>query len=188
DHAGTTPMNMRRDAFNGLAEFSEEIPRILEEHGGEHSVATIGKVQLFPGTTNTVPGEVEFSFDVRDTSQKILDDLSDAFRRTLSAIARRRQLMFEFEINSEVPPVKCNQKIVKLLSQSADEIQVPYLVMPSGAAHDAQIMAHITDVGMVFVPSRGGKSHSPAEWTHWEDIRTGANVYLNATLKLAEAL
>ena len=184
DHAGTTPMDMRKDAFNGLAEFAGEIHRILEEHGSEHSVATIGKVSLSPGTTNTVPGDVEFSFDVRDVSQTILESLSDAFRRTLSAIARRRQLMFEFEIISEVSPVPCDKQIVVILSQIADKMDLQYHLMPSGAAHDAQIMAHITKVGMVFVPSRGGKSHSPAEWTHWEDIKTGANLFLNSTINL----
>ena len=187
DHAGTTPMTMRCDAFHGLAEFTGEIHRILEEHGGEHSVTTIGKVSLSPGTTNTVSGEVEFSLDVRDTNQGILDELSDAYRRTLSAIARRRQLMFEFDINSEVPPVNCDKTIIELLAQSAEEGNAPYMVMPSGAAHDAQIMAHITNVGMIFVPSKGGKSHSPSEWTHWEDIETGANVFFNTVLKLAEA-
>lgn len=187
DHAGTTPMPMRRDAFNGLAELAGEIHRILEEHGSENSVATIGKVELSPGTTNTVPGLVEFSLDVRDTKQTVLDDLSDAFRRTLSAIARRRQLMFEFDINSEVPPVDCSKPIIDTISKSADELNIPYLVMPSGAAHDAQIMAHVTNVGMIFVPSKGGKSHSPAEWTHWEDIETGANLMLQTSLKLAEA-
>lgn len=187
DHAGTTPMHMRKDAFNGLAEFAGEIHRILEEHGSDHSVATIGKVELSPGTTNTVPGMVEFSLDVRDTSQSILDDLSDAFRRTISAIARRRQLMFEFDINSEVTPVQCSKKIIDTITNAAEELNFQYLVMPSGAAHDAQIMSHITNVGMIFVPSKGGKSHSPAEWTHWEDIETGANLMLKAALKLAEA-
>jgi N-carbamoyl-L-amino-acid hydrolase len=186
DHAGTTPMHMRHDAFMGLSEFAQEISRIIEEHGSDHSVTTIGKVSLSPGTTNTVPGQVEFSLDVRDTSQSILDDLSDAYRRTLSAIARRRQLMFEFDINSEVPPVKCNPSIVDAIVKTVKKQNIPHLIMPSGAAHDAQIMSHITNVGMIFVPSKNGKSHSPAEWTHWEDIHTGANVMLHTTLNLAQ--
>ena len=84
NHAGTTPMHLRRDAFAGLAEFSGEIPRILEEHGGDHSVATIGQVSLSPGAANSVPGVAQFSLDVRDTAQAGLDALADALRRALS--------------------------------------------------------------------------------------------------------
>jgi N-carbamoyl-L-amino-acid hydrolase len=187
DHAGTTPMDMRRDAFQGLAEFAGEIARILEEHGGEDSVATIGRVDLTPGAANTVPGTVEFSLDVRDTSATTLAELSDAFRRALSAIARRRGLMFEFEVLSEVAPQPCDSDIVDLLEQAARDLGVEPRRMPSGAAHDAQILAHLTRVGMLFVPSKDGRSHSPAEWTHMADIEVGANVVLRAVSRLASA-
>lgn len=187
DHAGTTPMPMRRDAFMGLTEFAGEILRILEEHGGDDSVATIGRVSLSPGTANTVPGQVEFSLDVRDTAVETLRALADAFRRTLSAIARRRSLMFEFDILSEVQPVRCNERLVGLLAQTARDLGLRAHHMPSGAAHDAQIMARLAPVGMVFVPSKGGRSHSPAEWTHWEDIEAGANLMLHALLRVAQA-
>ena len=116
NHAGTTPMNMRRDAFQGLAELSGEIPRILEEHGGPRSVATIGRVELFPGAANVVPGKAEFSLEVRDTDPVILNRLADAFRRALSAIARRRDLMFEFEVMGELTPVKCDSGMVDTIS------------------------------------------------------------------------
>ncbi|MBD3402745.1 hydantoinase/carbamoylase family amidase [candidate division GN15 bacterium] len=187
DHAGTTPMPMRIDALGGLSEFSTEIPRILEENGGENSVATIGKIDLFPGTANTVPGEVEFSLDVRDPSADTLAELALAFRKALSAIARRRNLMFEFDILSELEPVPCDPEIYKTIKQTADSMQLSYLEMPSGAVHDAQIMTRLTRVGMIFVPSKDGRSHSPAEWTHWEDIETGANLTLNSLLTIAEA-
>jgi len=187
DHAGTTPMPMRRDAFAGLAEFCGEVPRVLEEHGGERSVATIGKVTLHPGTANTVPGLVEFSLDVRDENADTLSTLSDAFRIALSAIARRRGLMFEFDILSEVSPVQCDTRIVELIAAAARELDIDPHVMPSGAAHDAQLMARLAPTGMIFVPSVGGRSHSPAEWTHWEDIELGANVLLRSVLRLAQA-
>jgi len=187
DHAGTTPMDMRKDAFGGLAEFSGEIPRILEEHGRENSRATIGKVDLFPGSANTVPGKVEFSIDCRDTNIDTLRDLASAFRLALSAIARRRGLMFEFDILSEVQPVDCDPDIMAAIAQSSQELGIQSMHMPSGAAHDAQIIARLTPVGMIFVPSKDGRSHSAAEWTHWEDIERGANVALHTLLKMAEA-
>lgn len=185
NHAGTTPMNMRRDAFMGLADFAHELPRILEENGSERSRATIGKAQIVPGAPNTVPGMVEFSLDVRDTSPELLDDLSDACRKVLSAIARRRQLMFEFGELSRIKPVACDETIIAALESSARNLRLEHLRMPSGAAHDAQIMAHITSVGMIFVPSRDGVSHSPAEWTSSKDIEAGANLALHTLLQLA---
>ncbi|MFP4080320.1 MAG: Zn-dependent hydrolase, partial [Ectothiorhodospira sp.] len=87
NHAGTTPMDMRVDSFQGLSEFAGEIERILEEHGSPHSRATIGRVELRPGAANTVPGYTAFSLDVRDTDPDTLDNLADAFRRTLSTMA-----------------------------------------------------------------------------------------------------
>lgn len=185
NHAGTTPMYMRKDSFQGLAEFSGEIPRILEEHGSENSRATIGRVSLFPGSANTVPGLVEFSLDVRDTDPEILQALQDAFRITLSAMARRRGLMFEFDILSEVKPVSCDDSMLKIIEDNANKLGLKYLRMPSGAAHDAQIMAKITPISMIFVPSKDGRSHTPSEWTSWEDIESGANLTLHSLIDIA---
>lgn len=187
DHAGTTPMPMRRDAFGGLAEFAGEIPRILEEHGGEHSVATIGRVECFPGAANTVPGRVDFSLDVRDVGQQTLEELGDAIRRALQAIARRRGLMFEFDVISEVAPVACEPKLVDVAEEVARELGLDAMRMISGAAHDAQIVGGLTRIGLIFVPSKGGRSHSPAEWTHWADIEAGTALLLNTIAKLARS-
>lgn len=186
NHAGTTPMNMRNDAFSGLAEFATQISAVLEEYGGERSVATIGRVELTPGAANVVPGNANFSLEVRDTDKRILDDLHNAFRRKLSAIARRRGLMFEFNVISEIAPVKCDSGIMKVIRASADELDARAYQLPSGAAHDTQMLASITRAGMVFVPSKEGRSHSAAEWTDMDDIVLGANVMLNALNKLAE--
>jgi N-carbamoyl-L-amino-acid hydrolase len=186
NHAGTTPMDMRKDALQGLAELAGEIPRILEENGSIHSVATIGRVDLFPGAANVVPGRAEFSLEVRDTEKLVLDELADAFRRAISAIARRRDLMFEFEVLSEIEPVKCDTGIIQTIQQISRELGIDTLQMPSGAAHDTQMMATLTRAGMIFVPSKDGRSHSPAEWTPWEDIKTGANVTLNTLYRLAK--
>ncbi len=185
DHAGTTPMDMRTDALAGFCEFASEIPRVLEEHGGEHSVATIGKADLFPGAPNTVPGRVDFSLDFRDTSMSVLGDLTNAFRRVLSALARRRSLMFEFDVVSEVAPVRCDDGVVEAISRAAADLGIEAHRLPSGAVHDAQIMSRLCPIGMIFVPSKDGRSHSSAEWTHWEDIDAGANVALAALTSLA---
>lgn len=185
NHAGTTPMHMRNDAFQGLAEFSNEIQRILEENGSARSVATIGRVDIKPGAPNVVPGRVEFSLEARDTDEHTLEDLQHAFRKALSAIARRRNLMFEFKILSEIAPVKCDLGLVRDLEEMARQLNQEPLVMASGAAHDTQMMARIARAAMVFVPSKGGRSHSAAEWTELVDIERGANVMLNALYKIA---
>lgn len=184
-HAGATPMDMRQDPFQGLAEFSSELPRILEEHGSPRSVATIGRVELSPGAANVIPNLAEFSLDVRDTDGEILTTLGDAMRRALSAIARRRQLMFEFDILSEIEPVKCDTKVVQLIERTSRALGINSTRMASGAAHDTQIMTSIAPTGLIFIPSKGGRSHTPAEWSDWQDIENGANVLLNTLYQLA---
>lgn len=185
NHAGTTPMHMRNDAFQALAEFSSQMQRVLDENGSERSVATVGKVDISPGAANVVPGKVVFSLEVRDTEQRVLDELRNAFRRALSAIARRRDVMFEFTVLSEIQPVKCDVGLIRELKSVTDELKIPSLQMASGAAHDTQFMATITRAAMVFVPSKEGRSHSVAEWTDMEHITKGANVLLNSLIRIA---
>jgi beta-ureidopropionase / N-carbamoyl-L-amino-acid hydrolase len=185
NHAGTTPMELRRDAFQGLAEFAGQIDRVLEEHGSPRSRTTIGRVALQPGAANVVPGVAEFTLEARDTDPMVLDDLADAYRRALSAIARRRDLMFEFEVLSTIDPVQCHDSVISAVQEAASELDLASLRMPSGAVHDTQILAAMAPAGMIFVPSKEGRSHSPAEWTAWKDIEAGANTLLNALARLA---
>lgn len=185
NHAGTTPMQMRRDAFMGVADFAHELPRILDENGSEASRATIGRVELLPGSPNTVPGEAKFSLDVRDTDEEVLRELEKAIRKALSAIARRSELAFTYEEESWIHPVKCHEPVVDRIEAAAKACDVRYRRMSSGAAHDAQIMATICPVGMLFVPSKDGRSHSPAEWTALDDIEAGARVLLRSIQELA---
>jgi N-carbamoyl-L-amino-acid hydrolase len=187
NHAGTTPMDMRSDAFQGAAEFAAALERILDEHGSPRSVATIGRLELKPGAANVVPGLALFSLDVRDTDPDVLAALAEACRRTLSSIARRRGLMFEFQVLSELAPVQCDAGIVDSIGQATLALGIDSLTLHSGAAHDTQIMNHVTRTGMIFVPSQEGRSHSTAEWTALEDIERGANTLLNTLYQLAGA-
>jgi N-carbamoyl-L-amino-acid hydrolase len=185
NHAGTTPMDMRQDALGGLAEIHQEIPRILEENGGPKSVSTIGRVALFPGAANVVPGRCEFTLEVRDIDAGVLHALGEAFRRAMSAIARRRNLMFEFEVLSELQPVRCDGGVLSVIEQSIRDLGEPVERLPSGAAHDTQQLAVITRVGMIFVQSKEGRSHSPSEWSSWEAIEAGSNALLSTLYRLA---
>ena len=185
NHAGTTPMDMRKDAFMGLSEFASQVQRILDENGSSRSVATIGRVSISPGAANVIPGNVEFSLEARDTNPDVLNDITQAFRKSLSAIARKRDLMFEYKVLSEIEPVKSDTGIVETIENTCKSLKIPFLQMASGAAHDTQIMASITRAGMVFVPSKDGRSHSIAEWTDMDDIEKGANVALNTLYRIA---
>ena len=185
NHAGTTPMDMRKDAFMGLSEFASQVQRILDENGSSRSVATIGRVSISPGAANVIPGNVEFSLEARDTNPDVLNDIAQAFRKSLSAIARKRDLMFEYKGLSEIQPVKSDTGIVETIETICKSLKIPFLQMASGAAHDTQIMATITRAGMVFVPSKDGRSHSIAEWTDMDDIEKGANVALNTLYRIA---
>ena len=186
NHAGTTPMHYRKDAFMGLADFAHEVPRILEENGGENSRATIGKAEIQPGATNSVPGTVVFALDFRDPSTEVLDELSNAFQKALAAISRRRGLKFDFDVQGEILPVASDVRLTGLLERQADRLGLRARHMLSGAAHDAQLVGRIAPMAMIFVPSKGGMSHSPAEWTPWEDVEAGANLMLAALGELSQ--
>jgi N-carbamoyl-L-amino-acid hydrolase len=185
DHAGTAPMDMRSDAFMGMADFAHEIPRIIAEHGTERSRLTVGKVELKPGSPHTIPGEAIFTLVGRDSSADVMHELCDICRRVLSAIARSHKLMFEYEQVSWLDPKACSPEIVELFERQAELANLSYQRMPSGAGHDTQFFVDVTQAGMIFVPSVGGISHAPDEWTHWKDVEAGANLLLNTALELA---
>lgn len=185
DHAGTAPMNMRSDAFMGLADFAHEIPRIIDEDGTDRSRLTVGKVELKPGSPHTIPGEALFTLVGRDSEEAIMEGVANSCRKSLSAIARRHNLKFEYEQISWLKPTNCDAGVVEMLEKQSADLGYSYLRMPSGAGHDTQFMTEITRAGLLFVPSVGGVSHSPDEWTHWHDIESGANVLLHAAVTLA---
>ncbi len=187
DHAGTSPMNMRSDAFSGLADFAHEISRIIDENGSDRSRLTVGKVELKPGNPHTIPGEAIFTLVGRDSDEAVMTELSMACRRALSAIARRHNLMFEYEQASWLGPVQCDPGIIELFERHAEELGMRWERMPSGAGHDTQFMTEITQAGMIFVPSVAGVSHAPDEWTHWHDVAAGTRLLLHAALELAGA-
>lgn len=186
DHAGTAPMHMRSDAFMGLADFAYQLPRIIDEDGTDKSRITVGKVDLKPGFPHTVPGEVDFTIVGRDMKDSVMKELANSCRKTLSAIARRYKLKFEYEEMSWLPPHDCHKEIIDLFAKKAEELGYTYQLMPSGAGHDTQFLTNITKAGMIFIPSVGGVSHAPDEWSHWVDVEQGTNLLLHTLIELAE--
>jgi N-carbamoyl-L-amino-acid hydrolase len=185
NHAGTTPMAMRRDTFQGVAEFACALDSLLHEHGSDVSMATIGNVSLHPGAANSVPGQAVFTLEARDTDPDTLDQLARAMRESLSSLARRRNLMFEFDEIERIDPVPCDPAVIRASEQATKALGLDNIRLHSGAAHDAQMIAQIAPMGMILTPSVAGRSHSAAEWTHREDVELAADTALQTILHLA---
>lgn len=185
NHAGTAPMNMRSDAFMGLADFAHEIERIIDEDGSDSSRITVGMATLKPGYPHTVPGEVEFSIVGRDSDAEVMHNLANSCRKVLSAIGRRHKLYFEYDQLSWLDPQPCDAGVIEVFERQAKKLGHDPLLMPSGAGHDTQFMATTCPAGMIFVPSAGGVSHAPDEWTQWSDVEIGANVLLHTVMEFA---
>jgi N-carbamoyl-L-amino-acid hydrolase len=185
NHAGTTPMDLRADAMAGLAEFAAALPGMAALHGTPHSRLTIGRVELQPNFPHTVPGRADFSLVVRDMDAGVIAELARHCRERLDQAALAHRLALTVQEVSRLDPQPSHPDIIALLLELADQLDIPSLVMASGAGHDTQFMAQLAPAGMIFVPSIDGVSHAPEEATAWSDIEAGANLLLHAVARLA---
>lgn len=184
DHSGTTPMDMRADAFVGAAGFSCAIPDIIRAVGTQESRLTIGKIEILPNYPHTIPKQASCSLVLRDINETVMEKLADQCRSTLKKLADEHELSLSIEEISWLSPVSCSAEIVKLLQEEADKEKIDHIVMSSGAGHDCQFMANIAPAGLIFVPSKDGISHSQYEQTDWKDIEIGCRLLQSATIKL----
>ena len=183
NHAGTTAMNNRQDALLAAAKFIEMVNRVVTSVPGRQ-VGTVGRINALPGAPNVIPGKVVLSLELRDLDAAKIKLLYDRIYAEAQAIATASRTKFEFkEINVNFP-APTDPRIRAVISEAARDLGLSTKLMPSGAGHDAQDMARLGPVGMIFVPSVGGISHSPKEFSHPNDIANGANVLLHALLKL----
>lgn len=185
NHSGTTPMDHRRDAFRGLAAFGEAIDQIIAEAGGTQSRLTVGKVALSPNFPHSIVGTATFSIIGRDADERVMEALASACRARLSEAAERHGLELDIAKHSWLPPTRMDEAIREQLCLLSDRMDVPYRTMPSGAGHDAQTFARHVPAGLVFVPSVGGISHAPNEYTDWDSIRPGADLLARAIAEQA---
>lgn len=184
-HAGTTPMSMRADALVTAAKVVAAIADLAREEG-DGTVATVGLLSIKPGGANIIPAEASFSVDIRAGKTEHIDSVSRRIEVLLKDFTRGTDLSYELKSLMKVDPVAMSPAIVKTERSVCDQLGLTSKLMLSGAGHDAMIMAGITDVGLLFVPSRNGRSHCPEEWTDFEQLRKGAEVYLRTVLELAE--
>ena len=183
NHAGTTAMNNRQDALLAAAKFIEAVNRIVTSVPGRQ-VGTVGRINALPGAPNVIPGKVVLSLELRDLDAAKINMLFEKIQAEAQKIATESKTKFDFkEINVNIP-APTDPKIRSLISDAARDLGLTTKQLPSGAGHDAQDMARLGPVGMIFVPSVGGISHSPREFSHPDDIANGANVLLHTLLKL----
>lgn len=184
DHAGTTPMDLRHDAMRAAAEMILSATEIVEAEGPP-AVITTGRLEVEPSATNVVAEEVRFTFDFRDADPARRLRLAAEIRARCAGVAARRRVTMDWEIFHDVEPTPCDERLVELLAASAEELRLPTHRMVSGAGHDAMVVARICPAAMVFVPSRGGRSHTPDEYTTPEQCAQGAAVLAGALRRLA---
>jgi N-carbamoyl-L-amino-acid hydrolase len=184
DHAGPTPMRIRHDALVAAADVVAGVRRIAKQIGGD-CVTTVGRLDVSPNIVNAIPGRVVLSIDMRDPRSEALDDALPMLDRVVREACQREGVRYELEHYWRVPYTPFARDVVDAVERAARAAGARYRRILSGAGHDAQYMAAIGPAGMVFVPSRGGRSHCEEEFTSMDDIEPGANTLLGAALDLA---
>ncbi|HEY2375266.1 MAG TPA: Zn-dependent hydrolase [Gemmatimonadaceae bacterium] len=185
NHAGTTPMDQRHDALLAAARFVEAVNRIVTSVPGRQ-VGTVGRIQALPGAPNVIPGQVVCTLELRDLDAAKVDSLYSSISSEATRIGAQNGTSFAFHMLHENAPAPSDPRVRTLIAESARELGLTSRVMPSGAGHDAQAMATIGAMGMIFIPSIGGISHAPKEFSKPGDIVNGANVLLATLLRLDE--
>lgn len=184
DHAGTTPMDLRRDALQAAVHIAMEMTRVVEL-AGRPAVITNGWWDVQPGAWNIVPGRVDFSVDLRHPDEATKQRLASEIRQRGEEIASQRGVSIAYDVMSDVLPQDMNAEVKAELRAAAADCGVNWIPMVSGAGHDSQVMATGVPTAMLFVPSVEGRSHSAAEFTSAEDAARGATVLATALHRLA---
>lgn len=186
DHAGTTPMTMRADALLLASSIVQNINKLALE-AGEGTVATVGKLQVSPGAVNIVPGKVDFTFEVRSKSNATVENITGNIKQIIQNKCKLQGFQYKLNKIMSIKPTRLSENVISVLRRKASKLNLNYKIMMSGAGHDAMFLNEITNVGMVFVPSKNGRSHCPEEWTDYEKIKLGTDLVLEAVLEIAEA-
>lgn len=183
NHAGTTPMGERQDALVAAAMLTLAVRDIARARQGRH-VGTVGRMEVQPNSPNVIPGRVTLSVEFRDLSEATLRELGEAVRARAAAVARDTSTHISMTLATTNPPAPSTAGVRDAVGRAADQAGLTSRRLPSGAGHDAQMIAALCPMGMIFVPSVGGISHSPQELTSWDDCARGADVLLKTVLSL----
>lgn len=184
DHAGPSPMRLRRDALAATARIVSGVERIALERD-DVAVATVGRLSVEPNIINTIPGKVTFSVDFRHPDAAILEGQVERLRALVAEVETATGVRATVERFWTSEPTPFAPAVVSAVTEAVRALGLPARTLWSGAGHDAKYAAEACPAGMIFVRSRGGLSHCEAEYSAPEDIAAGANVLLNAALTLA---
>jgi ureidoglycolate amidohydrolase len=184
-HAGAVLMEVRRDALVAASEIALAVEAAAKGSGSPDTVATVGVLDVHPRAVNSIPSRVFMTIDARDTDLARRDHAVDEIKRAIQEITRRRKIKAIVETLNADPPVACDPGIIEAIETAAAELEVKPLPMVSRAYHDALFMARIVPVGMIFIPSKGGVSHRPDEYSAPQDIGRGVEVLARALARLS---
>jgi N-carbamoyl-L-amino-acid hydrolase len=182
DHAGTTPMSARKDALAAASEVVLAVEKICS--GKKGLVGTVGKIDAFPNALNVIPGKVVLGVDVRSLNTDLIDSIFSLVEKDLAEISERRGIRVRMEREIVSRPVMFDERIVRQIRNACHRLRIPCQEMISGAGHDAMHIAQIARAGMIFVPSQGGRSHCPEEWTEFEHISQATAVLASTVAEI----
>ncbi len=183
NHAGTTPMPGRRNALLAAARLIEAVETIVTAEPGRQ-VGTVGQLAVYPNAPNVIPGRVNLTVELRDLSAEKVAALAAAIKKRAAQIASQSGTTISFKIREKIDPALADPAIQAQIEAAAKALGLPFMHLPSGAGHDAQLLAKLGPMGMIFVPSIDGISHSPKELSTWSDCANGANVLLHTLLAI----
>lgn len=184
-HAGATPMDIRIDPFPALSEISLFLEKKARSFGESSTVATIGRIEVFPNASNVIPARVEFSIDIRSSIYNHKEVLMQELKELVQELERKRGVTIHMETLCDDHPVYADDRIVNAIEAACRRQGHSYMKMASGAYHDAMFMARLAPFGMIFVPSKDGVSHDRAEWTEPEELAAGADVLVSTLIELS---
>ncbi|WP_067840479.1 M20 family metallo-hydrolase [Amphibacillus sediminis] len=182
-HAGTTPMSLRKDPLVCASKLIQYITELAQKQ--KQTVATVGQMTVKPGGINVIPNEVTFTVDLRDLSDQLLDQLVDQIQAQIMKVTTEQNIDAVVEVLDRSPAVQTSENVNRAISAAIEQSGLELIKLPSGAGHDAMVVAELTDIGMVFVRTRHGLSHHPDEWAEPEDLAVGAQVLLDTVIYLA---
>ena len=190
DHAGTTPMDIRRDALVGAARIIDAASRQASAASGNphYVVATVGRLSMTPNAANAVPGRVELTLEMRSDSNAVLDTFPETLMAGVADDLKALRLTAGFTPLSRAQPTDCSPLVMDAVKAAADQLGYASMRLPSGAGHDAVYMAPTGPIGMIFIPCLNGRSHCPEEWIEPAQLLDGTRVLYQSVLELDRVL
>ena len=182
EHAGATPMSMRKDPLVAASQIIVKIEEMARQYA--NAVATVGKIQVLPNGINVIPDEVAFTVDIRDIDIEIRDKLEQQIEDFVKMTVKERKLSYQVQVLQRVPSVPCDNSIQTAIHQAMVKLELSPITLPSGAGHDAMQFHNLFPIGMIFICSKEGISHNPKEYSSPLHIKDGANVLFETLLTL----